>query len=82
MNPKWRNVQKTQWMNSKQPFKVHKADHKLISDRRPTLNADKNTPSNDPFTGIKYVPPSKKLDARLNVPDGEALSPNKKGRHS
>ena len=56
---------------------MHKADHRLISDRKPVLNADKNTPSADPFTGIKLIEPTKKLDARLNTPGAEVSSPNK-----
>ena len=39
------------------------------------LSSEKNTPSADPFTGIKVLEPSKKLDVRLKIADGEALSP-------
>ena len=44
------------------------------------MNANKNTPSADPFTGIKLIEPTKKYDARLNTPGGEISSPNKKSR--
>ena len=57
---------------------MHKADHKLISDRKPVLKADKNTPSADPFTGIKLVEPSKKIDSRLSTPCGDTSSPIKR----
>ena len=50
---------------------MHKADHKLISDRKPVLKADKNTPSADPFTGIKLIEPPKKIDSRLSTPGGD-----------
>ena len=56
---------------------MHKADHKLISDRKPAVNADKSTPSADPFIGIKLVESTKKLDARFNSPGGKASSPDK-----
>ena len=40
-NPMWRSVNKMNWVDSKKPFRVVKADVKLISDRNPS-QADSN----------------------------------------
>ena len=58
-NPSWRIVQKTKWMDSKQPFSYRRADESLICDRKPP-NKD-----NDPYTGIQSSPPSKPIEGRL-----------------
>ena len=66
-NPKWRNIQKTQWIDRKRPFGFKRADENLISDRSPTKFDQKTAKSTDPYTGISELPQSKKLEDRLVI---------------
>ncbi len=66
-NPMWRSENKMKWVDSKKPFRVFKADVKLISDRNPSqANSNRKMPQ-DPYIGFKETK-ARQIEDRLRFP--------------
>ena len=68
-NPSFREVDKKAWTDHKHPFRVVKADEKLISQRQmpskfyeKSQSKNKNRNSPEPYTGINDMTLTKKVE--------------------
>ena len=69
--PNWRSIEKKRWMDRKHPFRVNKADEKLICNRSPNASSNTKAYPIDPYTGIVDSKPPRGLDGRFTLPRKE-----------